>query len=270
VATRPDLSGRSALVTGASGGIGGAIAQALHRQGASVIVHGRRQDVLEDLARELGDRVDVAVADLADREDVDRLADRVAGVDILVANAGLPGSGELTDYSRADADRVLDVNLGSPVRLTHALLPSMLDRDRGHLVYISSIAGKTPSVGASLYAATKFGLRGFALALHEDLRNTGVGVTAVFPGFIAETGLWGDTGLKLPAGSGRLRTPDDVADAVLEGIATNKPEIDVAPIVQRSGGWLTGFAPRLVAASIRAGGGAKLSKALAEAQRDKR
>ncbi len=270
MAAQVDLAGRSSLVTGASGGIGRAIARALHEQGASVIVHGRRREALEELASELGDRVDVAVADLADREEVARLADRAAGVDILVANAGLPGSGDLTDYSRDDADRVLEVNLGSAVRLTHALLQPMLDRGRGNLVYISSIAGKTPAVGASLYAATKFGLRGFALALHEDLRDTGIGVTAIFPGFIAEAGLWSDAGLDLPRGSGRLRTPDDVAGAVLEGIATNKPEIDVAPVVQRSGGWLTGISPRLVAASIRAGGGAKLSRALAEAQREKR
>ena len=92
----------------------------------------------------------------------------------------------------------------------------------------------------------------------------------VFPGFIAEAGLWGDTGLTLPRGSGRLRTPDDVAEAVLRAIDTNRPEIDVAPVLQRSGGWFTGFAPRFVAASIRAGGGERLSAAMAEAQRQKR
>src|SRR5207253_10376437 len=123
---------------------------------------------------------------------------------------------------------------------------------------------------ASLSSATKFGLRGFALALHEDLRNTGVGVTAIFPGFISGEGLWGDTDMELPPGGGRLRTPDDVGAAVLKGITTGRPEIDVAPMVQRSGGWLTGFAPRLVAATIRRAGGAGLSADLAEAQREKR
>jgi len=270
VAKRPDLTGRSALLTGASGGLGQAIARALHRQGAAVKLHGRRAEVLQQLAGELGDRAEVVTADLSDEKEVERLAHDASGVDILVANAGLPGTGELTDYTLAEADRVLDVNLRSAIHLTHVLLPSMLERRRGHLVYVSSIAGKTPTVGASLYAATKFGLRGFALALHEDLRKTGVGVTVIFPGFIADTGLWGDTELKLPPGSGRLRTPDDVAGGVLTGIATNRPEIDVAPMLQRSGGWFTGFAPRFVAASIRAGGGKKISAAMAEAQRPKR
>jgi short-subunit dehydrogenase len=270
VAPRPDLSGQTALVTGATGGLGRAIARGLHDSGATVQLSGRRTEVLETLAAELGERAEILPADLAKADEVAALAERAGAVDVLVANAGLGGTGELTGFTLEEAERVLDVNLRSAVHLTHALLPGMLERRRGHLVYISSIAGKTPSVGASLYSATKFGLRGFALALHEDLRDTGVGVTAVYPGFIAEAGLWGDTGLAMPRGGGRLRTPDDVAAAVLKGIATGRAEIDVAPIVQRSGGWLTGFAPRLVAASMRLVGGERLSAALADAQREKR
>ena len=267
---RPDLTGQTALVTGASGGLGRAIARALHGQGAEVLLSGRRVDALEEQAAELGERARVLPADLSKGDEVDALAERAGAVDVLVANAGLGGAGVLTDYTREELERVLDVNLRAAVHLTHALLPGMLERGRGHLVYISSIAGKTPTVGASLYSATKFGLRGFALALHEDLRGSGVGVTAVYPGFIAEAGLWGDTGLKLRRGTGRLRTPDEVGAAVLRGIASGRPEIDVAPLVQRSGGWLTGFAPRLVAASMRLAGGEKLSADVAEAQREKR
>ena len=270
MARRPDLSGRTALVTGATGGLGKAIARGLHAAGATVKLSGRRAEVLDSLVGELGDKAESLPADLSKPGEALTLAERAGAVDVLVANAGLGGSGALGDYTLEEADRVLEVNLRSAVHLTHALLPGMLERGRGHLVYISSIAGKTPAVGASLYSATKFGLRGFALALHEDLRDTGVGVTAVFPGFIAGEGLWGDTGLKLPPGGGRLRTPDDVAAAVLRGIATRRPEIDVAPLVQRSGGWLTGFAPRLVAASMRWAGGARLSASLADAQREKR
>jgi len=270
VARRPDLSGQTALVTGATGGLGKAIARGLHGAGATVNLSGRRAEVLDSLVAELGDRAGSLPADLSKPGEAVALAERAGAVDVLVANAGLGGSGALGDYTLEQADRVLEVNLRSAVHLTHALLPGMLERGRGHLVYISSISGKTPTVGASLYSATKFGLRGFALALHEDLRDTGVGVTAVFPGFIAGEGLWGDTGLKLPAGAGRLRSPDDVAAAVLKGIATGRPEIDVAPLVQRSGGWLTGFAPRLVAASMRRAGGARLSASLADAQREKR
>jgi short-subunit dehydrogenase len=270
VARRPDLSGQTALVTGATGGLGKAIARALHGAGAHVKLSGRRAEVLESLVAELGDRAESLPADLSKADEVAGLAQRAGAVDVVVANAGLGGTGELTGYTLEEADRVLDVNLRSAVHLTHALLPGMLERKRGHLIYISSIAGKTPSVGASLYGATKFGLRGFALALHEDLRGAGVGVTAVFPGFISDEGLWGDTDLKLPPGSGRLRTPDEVGAAVLKGIATGKPEIDVAPVVQRSGGWLTGFAPRLVAATMRRAGAAHLSADLAKAQREKR
>jgi len=270
VARRPDLTGQTALVTGATGGLGKAIARALHGCGATVQLSGRRGEVLDELVTELGDRAEALPADLSKPEAAADLARRAGDVDVLVANAGLGGAGARTGYTVEEADRVLDVNLRSAVHLTHALLPGMIERGRGHLVYISSIAGKTPTVGASLYSATKFGLRGFALALHEDLRNTGVGVTAIFPGFISGEGLWGDTDMELPPGGGRLRTPDDVGAAVLKGITTGRPEIDVAPMVQRSGGWLTGFAPRLVAATIRRAGGAGLSADLAEAQREKR
>jgi short-subunit dehydrogenase len=235
-----------------------------------VLLSGRRRELLDELQAELGDRVEVLPADLSDRAEVVALADRAGAVDVLVANAGLGGAGPLADFTRDQAERVLDVNLGSAVILTHALLPGMLDRGRGHLVYMSSMAGKAPTVGASLYAATKFGLRGFALALHEDLRATPIGVTAIYPGFIAEAGMWGDTGLKLPRVGGGLRKPDDVAAAVLRGIATGRAEIDVAPIVQRAGGWLTGLAPRLVAASMRLGGSERLSRRLSEALREKR
>jgi short-subunit dehydrogenase len=270
MARRPDLSGQTALVTGATGGLGKAIARALHSAGATVKLSGRRADVLESLVAELGDRAEAIEADLSKPGGAIELAQHADPVDILVANAGLGGTGPLDGYTLEEADRVLDVNLRSAVHLTHTLLPGMLERGRGHLVYISSIAGKTPAVGASLYSATKFGLRGFALALHEDLRDTGVGVSAIFPGFISGEGLWGDTGMKLPPGGGRLRSPDDVAAAVLKAIATGRPEIDVAPVVQRSGGWLTGFAPRLVAASMRLAGGHRISADLAEAQRHKR
>ena len=269
MAPRPDLSGQTALVTGATGGIGNAIARALHRQGAAVKLSGRRAEVLESLAGELGDRADVLPADLSTPEGVDDLAERAGAVDVLVNNAALPGSGDLTDYSREEMDRALFVNLHAPVQLTHVLLPGMLERGRGHLVYIASISGKVPAGGASLYTATKFGIRGFAFSLHEELREKGVGVTTVFPGFIRDAGMFADTEIKLPAGAG-TRTPDQVADGVLAGIATNRPEIDVAALSQRLGGKLFGPMPRLVAASIRASGGEKLAQAMSDAQRVKR
>jgi uncharacterized protein len=269
VASRPDLSGQTALLTGATGGIGNAIARALHRQGAHVKLSGRRAEVLESLAKELGDRAEVLPADLSSPDEVSSLADRAGDVNVLVANAALPGSGRLDDYSADEMDRALAVNLRAPMQITHALLPRMLERGTGHFVYISSISGKVPAAGASIYSATKFGLRGFAFSLHEELRDKGIGVTTVFPGFIRDAGMFADTELKLPRGAG-TRTPDQVADGVLTGIATNRAEIDVAALSQRVGGRLFGPAPRLVAASIRASGGEKLADAMSEAQRVKR
>ncbi|MDQ3936051.1 MAG: SDR family NAD(P)-dependent oxidoreductase [Actinomycetota bacterium] len=264
-----DPNGKTALVTGATGGIGNAIARALHGRGATVKVTGRRAEVLEELARELGDRVEVLPADLASADDVRRLAGEAGEVDVLVANAGLPGTGKLTEYSPEQIDRVLDVNLRSAVHLTHALLPGLIKRASGHLIYISSISGKVASPQASLYNATKFGLRGFSLALHDDLRESGVGVTTIFPGFISDAGMWADSKLDAPSGSG-VRKPEDVADAVLKALAKNPREIDVAGVIPRVGGKLAGAAPALVAGMQRRSGGEKVSAALADAQREKR
>jgi short-subunit dehydrogenase len=261
------LQGSTALVTGATGGIGQAIVRALHARGATVIASGRKQDVLEDLAREL-DGVEPLVADLSDQAQVTAL---VSGrrIDVLVANAALPASGRLDSFSSEEIDRALDVNLRAPVQMARALLPGMIERDSGHLVFISSLSGKFASAGASVYNATKFGLRGFGFALNEELRGTGVGVTTVFPGFIREAGMFADAGVKLPRGVG-TRTPDDVARAVIRGIDRNLPEIDVAPRSLSSGARMFGFAPRLVAGINRRLGADPLTEAIAEGQRDKR
>jgi uncharacterized protein len=267
--TTVELIGKTALVTGASGGLGEAIARALHGRGATVKITARRAEVLERLASDLGDRAEVLPADLSDADDVRRLADQAGQVDVLVANAGVPGTGELTEYTPEQIDRVLDVNLGSAIHLTRALLPGMRERDSGHLIYISSISGKVVSPRASLYNATKFGLRGFSLSMHDELRETGVGVTTIFPGFIADAGMWADSKLEAPAGSG-VRKPRDVADAVLKALAKNPREIDVAGVVPRSGGWMLGIAPGLVSALQRRAGGDKTTAELAEAQKVKR
>ena len=267
--TKVDLNGKRALVTGATGGLGQAIARALHGAGATVLVTGRRAELLEELTGKLGDRAEALPADLQSAGDVTQLAERAGHVDVLVANAGVPGTGELAEYETDQIDRVIDVNLRSAIHLTRALLPAMLERDSGHLVYISSISGKVVSPRASLYNATKFGLRGFSLSLHDELRNTGVGCTTVFPGFIEDAGMWADSEMTAPAGSG-TRKPADVTKAVLKAIAKNPREIDVAGVIPRSGGWLLGIAPGFVAALQRSGGGEKTSTALADAQKAKR
>jgi uncharacterized protein len=262
------LEGKTALLTGATGGIGQAIAQALHGSGAKVILTGRRVDVLEDLRRELGDRVEVVGADLANKPDVDRLGER-DDVDVLVANAAVPASGRLQTFSEREVDRALDVNLRAPMQLTLALLPNLLERGSGHLVYVSSLAGKVAAGGSSVYSATKFGIRGFGYSLNEELRGTGVGVTTVFPGFIREAGMFHEAGAKLPRGVG-TRTPEDVASAVLEGIEKGRAEIDVAPFSLSSGAKLFGVSPPVMSRITRMLGADRVSDQLEVAQKDKR
>jgi short-subunit dehydrogenase len=262
------LQNSKALVTGATGGIGHAIARTLHARGASLILTGRRTELLDGLATELGDRVEVAAADLANPADVKRLG-AMAGIDVLVANAAVPAAGRLTTFSDEEVDRAVDVNLRAPMQLALALLPGMLDRGSGHLLFVSSTAGKVGSAGSSVYSATKFGLRGFGYSLSQELRDTGVGVTTVFPGFIREAGMFAESGTKLPRGAG-TRTPDQVASAVVEGIEKNRAEIDVAPFLFSAGAKLFGVSPPVLSRITRALGGDGVSDQLETGQRNKR
>jgi len=264
-----DIRGMRALVTGATGGIGEAIARRLHAGGATVVLSGRRGDVLERLRAELGERIEVVEADLSERSAVERLPDRCGQVDLLVANAALPASGHLLAFEADEIDRALDVNLRAPIQLARALAPAMGERGYGHLVFISSISGKVGAPGSSLYSATKFGLRGFALGLREDLASTGVGVTTVFPGFIRDAGMFHESGARLPFYIG-TRTPDQVAAAVMRGVDRDRAEIDVAPLSVRASAVLAGAAPGVVAKVQRRFGGSELSAEIARGQVAKR
>jgi uncharacterized protein len=257
------------LLTGATGGIGGAIAHTLHRHGAHLILSGRNAEVLEGLSSKLGDRAEVIAADLADEEETAALADRSAPVDVLVANAALPGTGRLDSFTPEQIDRALAVNLRAPIQLARALVPTMIERGSGHLVLVASLSGKVATSNSSVYCATKFGLRGFGLALHDELHGSGVGVTTVFPGFVREAGMFADSGVRLPRGWGSS-TPQQVADAVLKGIETNKLEIDVAPLGSRIPVRIYANAPSLMLKVGRRIGGDRLAAAVAEGQRDKR
>jgi uncharacterized protein len=263
------LDGSRVLLTGASGGIGQAIARALHARGAHLLLSARRAEVLDELRAELGERVEALPADLADRESVAELARRAGDIDVLVANAALPGTGPLADFSGEEIDRALDVNLRAPMQLGRALMPGMVERGRGHLVFISSLSGKVTSPGSAIYSATKFGLRGFAGGLREDLHDSGVGVSVVFPGFIREAGMFAEAKVKLRRGVG-TRTPEDVADAVVLAIERDRAEIDVAPFGLRAGTKLGEIAPRLVSRVQRRLGSMDVARELAEGQRDKR
>jgi short-subunit dehydrogenase len=262
------ISGATVLLTGATGGLGQAIARSLYQRGGKLILTGRRVDVLEPLADELGGARTLAV-DLSDRAAVESLVVEAGEVDILVANAALPGSGRLESFTMEEIDRALDVNLRAPIALAHALVPGMVQRGRGHLSFMSSLSGKSPSPQTAIYNATKFGLRGFAGALRADLRENGVEVSAVFPGFIRDAGMFSDSGAGLPPGVG-TRSPEDVADAVVKAIEHNRGEIDVAPLPLRLGSAFSGIAPELAATVTRKLGGHKIASDLAAGSTDKR
>jgi short-subunit dehydrogenase len=261
------IAGSSVLLTGASGGIGHAIARTLRAGGAELTLTGRRTDALEPLAAELGARA--LTADLSDRVELERLLDDAGHIDILLANAALPASGRLESFSIQEIDRALDVNLRAPIVLARALLPAMLERGRGHLLFVSSLGGKAPTPGASIYNASKAGLRGFASALRADLHGSGVGVSAVFPGFIRDAGMFADAHVQLPPGVG-TRTPEDVARAVLAAIERDRGEIDVAPLPMRAGAALAGLTPELAARVSRRLGSDHIARAFEVAQRGKR
>jgi short-subunit dehydrogenase len=262
------------LVTGATGGIGQAITAEFAARGARLLLTGRRVDLLERLAREVGG--ESVVCDLAVAEDVERLAGAAlsAGVEVLVANAGLPATGEFLELTQEQIDRMLAVNLRAPIALARALAPSMAARRRGHMVFVASLSSKVASPASSLYAATKFGLRGFALGARQDLRAYGVGVSLVLPGFIRDAGMFADaqarvSSLRLPPGVG-TRSAGEVAAAVIRAIERNRAEIDVAPLPLRVGASLGGLAPEVSAAVSRRLGEGRVAADLALAQRDKR
>jgi 3-oxoacyl-[acyl-carrier protein] reductase len=183
-----DLTGKRALVTGASGGIGAAIARSLYGQGAAVTLAGRRLDALDTLASELGERASVAEADLAQPGAADALAEaatsRMGGVDILVNNAGLTRDNLALRLKDEDWQAVLDVNLTAAFRLSRACLRGMLRQRWGRIISITSIVGATGNPGQANYAASKAGLVGMSKALAVEVASRGITVNCVAPGFI--------------------------------------------------------------------------------------
>jgi uncharacterized protein len=255
------------LVTGAAGGLGQAIAAAFAARGARLILSGRRTEVLEPLAERLGGRV--VVCDLASRDQVERLIAEASDADVLVANAALPASGVITQLEQDQIDRMLEVNLRAPIALVRGLAPGMMARQNGHVVLVSSLSGKVASPASSIYSATKFGLRGFAHGIREDLRPYGVGVSVVLPGFIRDAGMFADAGVQLPPGVG-ARTSEDVAAAVIAAVEHNRAEVDVAPLALRLGAAFAGLAPGLAASISRRMGSERVASDLAARQRNKR
>jgi short-subunit dehydrogenase len=260
------LDGRTALVTGATGGIGHAIARALAARGAKLVLTGRQAEVLGRLARELD--AQVFAVDLADRRALDLLIERTADTELLVANAALPASGRIDEFDVSRIDAALDVNLRAPILLARSLAPRMTARREGHLVFINSLSGKVAAPRSSLYSATKFGLRGFAQCLRQDLHGTGVGVSTIFPGFVREAGMFAKSGAGLPRGVG-TRSPEQVAAAVVRAVERDQGEVDVAPIGLRLGALVGGVSPTVSEAVQRWFGAERVAETIVRGQRGK-
>jgi len=214
------LSDRKVLVTGASGGIGGAVARAMYAQGATVALAGRNREALDALAVELGDRSHVVVGDLGDTESADAMmsatADAMGGIDILVNNAGLARDNLAMRIKDEDWQAVIDVNLTATFRLSRAVLRGMMKARWGRIINVTSIVGVTGNPGQTNYAASKAGIIGMSKSMAGEVATRGITVNCIAPGFIATPmteSLSDDQREKLTAAvpAGRLGAPEDVA-----------------------------------------------------------
>jgi short-subunit dehydrogenase len=267
-----ELEGKRVLLSGATGGLGRAIAEQLAGHGAALVLSSRKAEELDRLARSLpGGEAQhaVIVADLADPGAAEELVARAGDLDGLVANAALPATGRLESLSSEEVQRALRVNFESPILMARALAPKLAEKGEGHLVFIASLSGKVGSPRSALYNSTKFGLRGFAFGLREDLHPHGVGVSIVSPGFVREAGMFADASMKPPPGLGTT-TPEKVAKAVVRAIRRNRNEITVAPRRQRFVAEVGYRHPELAALVQRRGGAERLAAKLAAGQSDKR
>ncbi|WP_309083990.1 3-oxoacyl-[acyl-carrier-protein] reductase [Chelativorans sp.] len=241
-----DLTGRKALVTGASGGIGEAIARMLHKQGAVVGLHGTRVERLEALAGELGERTKIFPANLADRNEVKDLAAKaeseLQGVDILVNNAGITRDGLFVRMGDEDWDAVLETNLTAAFRLTRELTHPMMRRRWGRIINISSVVGVTGNPGQANYCASKAGLIGFSKSLAQEIASRNITVNCVAPGFI-ETAMTDKLNEKqrdaimgaIPMK--RMGSGDEIASAVVY-LASNEAAYVTGQTIHVNGGML--------------------------------
>jgi 3-oxoacyl-[acyl-carrier protein] reductase len=239
-----DLSGRKALVTGASGGIGEEIARMLHAQGAVVGLHGTRVEKLEALANTLGERVQIFPANLSDRAEVKALGEKaeadLGGVDILVNNAGITKDGLFVRMSDEDWDNVIEVNLTAVFRLTRELTHPMMRRRFGRIVNITSVVGVTGNPGQANYCASKAGMIGFSKSLAQEIATRNVTVNCVAPGFIesAMTGKLNDKqkeGIMSAIPMRRIGSGAEVASAVAY-LASNEAGYVTGQTIHVNGG----------------------------------
>jgi short-subunit dehydrogenase len=249
------LQDRTALITGASGGLGMHIARRLAREGMNVVVSGRREDALAVVAQELrglGVKAEAVPADLSDLDQAGPLIERseaaLGPLDVLVNNAGVENVGAFTSYSREELTSMVDVNLTAPLLLAHRVVPGMLARGRGHVVFIASAAGKLGPAYSEPYAATKAGLIGLTQSLRAEYLHAPVGFSVVSPGFVAGDGMYQrmlEQGFKSNRMMGETST-EKIADCVVRAIREDLPDVVESGAPLRPMLALAELAPRLV------------------------
>jgi short-subunit dehydrogenase len=250
-----DLKGRTALVTGASGGLGTHIARRLAREGMNVVVSGRREDALAAVAEELnglGVKAHAVPADLSDLSQIEPLIERsenaLGPLDLLVNNAGVELAAAFTAYTREELTSMIDVNLTAPLLLAHRVVAGMLSRGRGHVVFVSSLAGKIGPPYQEPYAATKAGLIGLTQSLRAEYLHAPVGFSVACPGFIAGDGMYQrmvEEGYKSNRLMGETTTAK-VTDSIVDAIRHDRPEVVETGAPIRPMLALNQLAPRLV------------------------
>lgn len=251
------IEGRTALVTGASRGIGPVIARRLSAQGARVVLAARSGEELAEVARQLdpdGTGVRWVTCDINDEDDRRNLPKRVRAefdqIDILVNNAGIEQVVPYDRQSDQDILTIMHTNLLSPMLLAREMLPRMLERGYGHIVNISSLAGRIGMPCAAAYSASKGGLAEWSMALNMELDGTGVGASVVCPGFVTEAGMFARKGARIPRGMGSS-TPEDVASGVIRAIERELPELIVNSTPMRPLMTLRAVSPRALLALMR-------------------
>jgi short-subunit dehydrogenase len=270
-----ELRGRNALVTGAGGGLGAYIARALAAEGVNLALTDLPEAPVEGLAAELRSRgveVQQAPADLADPDERQRVAswaaESIGSLDILVNNAGVEFGGSFTSTTEPELETSVMVNLLAVMDLTRIVLPGMLERERGHVVNIASLAGKIPAPGLTSYSATKHGVVGFTHALRAENFDQPVGFSAICPGFVSRVGMYGRLEHLAPAPRmvGTV-PPESVGDAVVRAIRQDLAEVIVNKRPVRPLVLLNGVAPRLAARIGRARSIREFTERVEEARR---
>jgi short-subunit dehydrogenase len=260
------------LLSGATGGLGRAIAEELAGRGVSLVLSSRKGAELDQLVQRLPGGVErhgVLVSDLAEEGAAQQLVRDAGDLDGLIANAALPGVGSIEKVESEELTRALRVNLEAPMLMARELVPALIEKGAGHIVFISSINGKVGTPRTAIYCATKFGMRGFALALREDLHPMGIGVSNVLPGFIREAGMFHDSGVKSPPGLGTT-PPRKVARAVVRAITRDRSEVEPATLRLRLASGIAYRHPEFAARIQRRGGAERIADELVAGHAGKR